>query len=284
MASIHVEKPKSVSIVLSTYNAPKWLEKSLWGFLTQIKKPDEIVIADDGSDDRTAAIINQIQSATKIKIHHVWHEDDGFQKCAILNRAIEEASGDYLIFSDGDCIPRNDFILEHYRHATKSCYLSGGYNKLPLPLSRQITTSHIRSGIIFQPAWLRANGLPINRQLLRLITKGRVADLCNRMTTTNPTWNGHNASGWKTDLLRTNGFDERMRYGGEDCELGDRLVNSGIRPIQIRFSALCLHLEHARGYVNESDKKRNLEIRKRTQRNGIRLTQHGIVQNSRKAA
>ena len=38
-------------------------------------------------------------------IEHVWHEDRGFRKCEILNRAILAASADYLIFTDGDTIP-----------------------------------------------------------------------------------------------------------------------------------------------------------------------------------
>ncbi len=34
-----------------------------------------------------------------------------------MNRAIEAAEGDYLIFSDGDCIPRADYVAAHKMHA-----------------------------------------------------------------------------------------------------------------------------------------------------------------------
>ena len=105
--------PEKVSVVLSTYNMPEWLSKSVWGFACQSLPPHEVLIADDGSRDETRQTIERLRRETKLNIHHVWHEDDGFQKCRILNRAVEQASGDYLLFSDGDCIPRHDFIEQH---------------------------------------------------------------------------------------------------------------------------------------------------------------------------
>ncbi|MCH1497303.1 MAG: glycosyltransferase family 2 protein [Rubripirellula sp.] len=279
-----VSQPKSISIILSTYNAPEWLEKSLWGYSVQSVKPKEIIVADDGSDERTEKVIDRVRARTGLKIKHVWHQDNGFQKCVILNRAIAESSSDYLIFSDGDCIPRRDFVQQHQQRARPYRFLSGGYNKLPMELSRQITLDDISSGDAFQLNWLLCNGLKVGRQELRLKTKGLVSEALNRITTTNPTWNGHNASGWKTDLVQVNGFDERMRYGGEDCELGERLAHSGITPIQIRFSAICLHLDHARGYVNDRDKKRNWEIRQFTRRHRLMVTEYGLKQSNSIAA
>ena len=278
------EKPESISIVLSTYNAPLWLEKSLWGFANQSVQPNEILVADDGSDERTKEVIEKVSHETDLKIQRVWHTDQGFRKCVILNRAIEQASSDYLIFSDGDCIPRGDFIWQHINHAKQKQFLSGGYNKLSMTLSQKINLNDIATGKIFQSDWLRQNGHPFGRQSIRLHTKGRFAGVLNRLTTTQPTWNGHNASGWLSDLIKVNGFDERMRYGGEDCELGERLVNMGVKPKQIRFSAICLHLDHERGYVNEADKRRNMEIRQATRRNRTTYTEHGLHQLVTRAA
>ena len=153
-----------------------------------------------------------------------------------------------------------------------------------MDLSQQINLSDIDSGRAFRLSWLRQHGLRIDRQSLRLQTRGFAASACNRLTTTNPTWNGHNASGWKSDLISVNGFDERMRYGGEDCELGERLVNIGIKPIQIRFSAICLHLDHERGYVNDSDRKRNMQIRQSTRHHRVLRTEFGIRQFGKRAA
>ena len=43
----------------------------------------------------------------------------------------------------------------------------------------------------------------------------------NTFTPTKASWNGHNASGWLSDILAVNGFDERMQYGGQDREFGE---------------------------------------------------------------
>ena len=281
--SIMRQTPEKVSVVLSTYNMPTWLAKSVCGFACQSQVPYEVLIADDGSRDETKQTIERLQQETNLRIRHVWHKDDGFQKCRILNRAIERAEGDYLIFSDGDCIPRFDFVEQHLRAARPGRFLSGGYYKLPMSLSQRLEEIDIRTGRAFSVAWLRANGLPFSHRLLRLSAGPRSAGLLNALTTTRPTWNGHNASGWTSDILRAGGFDERMRYGGEDRELGERLVNAGLRPIQIRFHAICLHLDHARGYVNKADLNNNRRIREATRKAGATVTEYGLGRSTKAA-
>ena len=270
------QRPKLLSVILSTYNMPEWLEKSLWGYARQDHTDFEVVIADDGSDHRTADLIERFRRDSKLRLKHVWHEDNGFQKCRILNRAIEAAEGDYVLFSDGDCIPRRDFVQLHSHAAKRGQFLSGGYFKLPMELSQQISQSDIESGNAFSVAWLRANGLPFSHRLIRLCSGKNGAKVLNRLTTTRPTWNGHNASGWMDDLLSVNGFDERMRYGGEDREMGERLENMGIRGTQVRFQAVCLHLDHARGYVTEEHLRENRVIRDETRHSRLTYTDYGI--------
>ena len=94
------------SVIISTYNQPTWLAKVLCGYLEQTFKDFELLIADDGSDSRTAEVIANFQQIADFPVKHIWHPDEGFQKCAILNKATLAASADYLIFTDGDCVPR----------------------------------------------------------------------------------------------------------------------------------------------------------------------------------
>lgn len=276
MTTLPKASPELISVVLSTYNSPDWLEKVVWGYACQTKRNFELVIADDGSTSETAELIAELRHQTGLSIRHVWHEDNGFQKCRILNRAIEQAAGDYFVFSDGDCIPRTDFLEQHFLAATPGRFLSGGYYKLPMDLSQRISVDDIRSGRAFSLSWLRRHGLPLSHRWLRLCAGGVWARLLNRLTTTKPTWNGNNASGWASDIRRANGFDERMRYGGEDRELGERLENAGVRGKHIRFQSVCLHLDHARGYVNEEDLDRNLQIRRETKASHRTQTEHGL--------
>lgn len=266
-----------VSVVISTYNSPEWLEKVLWGYECQTYKDFELVIADDGSGESTRDTINRFREQSGIEIIHVWHEDRGFQKSEILNKAIQASTTDYLLFSDGDCIPRKDFVGVHVRNAAPGYFLSGGYFMLPIETSQVITKADIQSGDAFSVAWLKQNGLEGTYKTLKLTSTGSLQRFLNFATPTKATWNGHNSSGWKKDLLAVNGFNEQMQYGGQDRELGERLMNKGIKGKQIRYSAVCIHLEHKRGYKTVESIRKNKDIRKETKVMKKTWTDFGIV-------
>jgi len=263
------------SVIFSTYNSPAWLEKVLWGYAIQSHTDFEIVVADDGSTHETADLIETMRRSTGLALNHVWHEDRGFRKCTILNRAIVAAQSEYLIFTDGDCIPRDDFVATHARLARPGRFLSGGLVRLPMELSQQITKADILSGRATNRVWLATQGLGWKtlRKLQRNAVFARVMDLT---ATTRPTWNGHNASAFKHDVLRVNGYDERMEHGGLDRELGERLVNAGVRPTQIRHRAACVHLDHGRGYCRPEALQLNRQIRRHTRDESVTYTPFGI--------
>lgn len=270
-------KLKNNSVILSTYNAEEWLEKVLWSYTVQTYRDFEIVIADDGSGDETKKLIEEFKSKTEIPILHVWHPDNGFQKSAILNKAILATNSDYIIMSDGDCIARKDFVEQHMKYRNAGYFLSGGYSKLPMDVSKSITREDILTGRCFDVNWLKKNGLESSFRNNKINSKGFKSRLLNWLTPTTATWNGHNSSGWKKDILDANGFDERMQYGGQDRELGERLFNRGIKSKQIRYSAICLHLDHPRGYKTKESIDKNLAIRANTRKNKVARTPFGIV-------
>ena len=157
----------SIGVIISTYNNPAWLEKVLWGYLFQTHPADEIVIADDGSKEDTRRLIESFKD--KLPIKHVWHEDNGFQKSRILNSAILASASDYLIFTDQDCIPRKDFIATHAAYAEKGYFLSGGYFKLPMDISKQLTYNDIKSENAFSLSWLKEQHMKCNFKCTKLI-------------------------------------------------------------------------------------------------------------------
>ena len=207
---------------------------------------------------------------------------EGFKKTGILNKAIFESQADYLIFSDGDCIPRRDFIEAHVSHAEPGRFLSAGTFCLPLATSKKIARDDIVDGRAFELAWLRRHGLGPVLKWFKLTATGRTADFLNTLTTTRATWNGHNSSAWKSDVLAVNGFDERMLYGGEDREFGERLKHHGIKPKQIRFSAVCVHLDHTRGYATKESWSRNDAIRTQTRCSRASWTEFGIQRSGKR--
>ncbi len=268
-----------MSIIISTYNHPEWLEKVLWGYHTQIYKDFEVIIADDGSTEETKQLIKKMQKEVFYPIIHQWQKDDGFQKCKILNKAIVACNTDYIVMSDGDCIPRSDFLEVHHHKKQKGYFLSGGYFMLPMDISNTITKDDILEKRCFNINWLKENGLKSSFKNNKLTATRIKSKLLNFITPTNASWNGHNASGWKADILAINGFDERMQYGGQDRELGERLFNYGIKSKQIRYSAVCVHLDHSRGYKTPESIAKNLEIRNYTKKNNIIRTPFGIVKD-----
>lgn len=265
-----------LSVVLTTYNHPEWLEKVLWGYGAQTYRDFEVLVADDGSDDRTRALLDRMRPTAGFALRHVWHEKQGFRKCTILNAAIARAEGEYIFFSDGDCIPRRDLLAVHAGLATRGRFLSGGYLKLPMETSEAITQDDVASGRATDFAWLRAHGTPSDKQSRRLAWGPLMSRLLDAVTTTGATFNGHNSSAWRDDLVRVNGFDERLEWGGLDREIGERLENAGVRGRQVRHRALVVHLDHGRGYKRTEAIAKNRAIRDEVAARRLTRTEHGL--------
>jgi len=264
------------SVIISTYNAVEWLEKVLWSYARQTVESFELIIADDGLGAETAKLIADFKVKATFPVIHVWQEDAGFQKTKILNKAILACRTDYIIMSDGDCIVRKDFVAKHLKKRKKGRFLSGGYYKLPMSISKLISKEDIDLGRCFELKWLLKNGLSKSFKNNKLNAEGIKEEFLNSFTPSKATWNGHNASGWREDILAVNGFDERMQYGGEDREMCERLKNLGIKGKQIRYSAICLHLDHERSYKTQESIKLNKKIRKYTRTKHIKVTPYGI--------
>jgi hypothetical protein len=167
-------------------------------------------------------------------------------------------------------------VETHLLFAQKGYFLSGGMLRLPLALSQQIAYQDISSQDAFKIQWLWAHGFPKNIKISKLVKAPWFKKFMNTITPTNASWNGHNASAWKADILAINGFNEDMHYGGQDREFGERLFNYGIQSKQIRYSAVCLHLEHGRPYKTKESIQRNKAIRKMVKTTRNIKTPNGI--------
>jgi glycosyltransferase involved in cell wall biosynthesis len=266
-----------LSVLITTYNSEAWLEKVLVGYSNQTETDFELVIADDGSDDKTKRVIEKFSGFYKYPIQHIWQEDNGFQKCIILNKAIVAAKSDYLLFTDGDCIPRQDFVATHLKYKEIGFFLSGGYFKLPMDVSIKISEENIKSQDCFSIKWLLKNGLKANFKISKLTKNKLLAHFLNWLTPTKRTFNGHNTSCFKADLIAVNGFNEDMQYGGLDRELGERLFNFGLFSKQIRYNAICVHLDHKRSYATKETWEKNFAIREFNKNNVVTSVKNGII-------
>ena len=154
----------------------------------------------------------------------------GFRKNAILNRAIATSEAEFLVFIDGDVLVRPDFVGRHLELARPDRWSSGSLIRLDAAATAAVTEALVASGRVFERDWLKANRA-IDRFGTWLKTRPLPSPLLaalDRVTPVQKAWGGANSSAFRAAILKVNGFDESMQYGGEDKDLGVRLTNSGV--------------------------------------------------------
>jgi glycosyltransferase involved in cell wall biosynthesis len=269
----------STEVIVTTYNNPAALNLVLAGLFYQSTGDFNICIADDGSGDATKSLVNDWTSEfTQSRLRHVWHPDTGFTKNKILNNAIASSNADYLIFIDGDCIASPLFVSRHLELRKKNYFVSGGVIRMPSKVTSTICRQIIQSGLIFTFDWLRNNSCitSVGSFLKSNTLPSNISSFLEFISPVKKTWNGGNSSGWRSDLLSVNGFNEDLTHGAEDIELGVRLKNIGIKFSSIRYSALLLHIDHSRPYANVEIAASNKRFVESVKKSKIYWTQNGI--------
>ncbi len=228
----------SVSVILSTYNRARYLELSLLGYMRQTCKDFEVVVVDDGSTDDTAAVIEKYKAIAPFTIKHLWQENKGFRLAKIRNEGVKASQYDYLVFSDGDCIPKADFIRTHVSNSGENYIIGGGHVRLSKDCSDALTVEAVSEGVYekFLTDDVMA-GLKCKQRkniFYMLVGKKR-----------RPKFLGLNFSVSKKALCEVNGFDENYHgWGQEDSDLRERLKRNGLKPKSILTQAIVFHLYH----------------------------------------
>ena len=224
-----------LSLVISAYNRPDALAKTLAGVARQSRPPDEVLIADDGSGQPTRDLAQAWIKSQPFPARHVWHEDQGFRKTAILNQTILAAGGDYLVFTDGDCVPHPKYVSDHAALAERGYWVQGrrcfvreefvpGFEADKIPAWGWMLAGKITGA---------AKGIRWPFAIVRRDTRQRGIIGCNM-------------GFWRDDLIAVNGFDEDYTgWGtGEDSDIGTRLYHLGRRRKFVYGRAITFHLNH----------------------------------------
>ena len=210
------------TLLITTYNRPDALELCLMSVLRQTHLPDELLIADDGSTPDTKELIDNYRAKFPIPLVHIWHEDKGFRRTVILNRAFLVAKGDYIIQVDGDLILEKHFIADHINFAKEKCIAKG--RRVCLSQKEQI--GYLRKRVsrllfFFKGTTMREHGIRIPFYNLLFSPKEKA---------TGDGVGGGNMAYWKADALAINGYNMDIQgWGPEDWEFAQRLVHFGCK-------------------------------------------------------
>jgi len=227
-----------ISVVVTTYNNPDALVRVLEGLMFQERRPDEVVVADDGSGPETAQLVFDFSKGATFPVKHVWQEDHGFRAARARNEAVKQSSGDYIVFMDGDCVPEMHYIEDHESLAEKGYFVQG----------TRVLLDELAS-IAFGPETANSMG-----DVLKIILSGHIGNAHHliRMPFF-PAWRSTSMKGIKTcsfgifreDVMAVNGFNEAfVGWGREDSEFAARLYKYGLKRKEHSFMAACFHLWH----------------------------------------
>lgn len=235
-----------LAIVIAVHNKPQNLRFLFAAFSRQSFKNFELIIADDGSGTEIAQIVEEAKHTYGFSIIYLWQEYNGWQKNTMLNNAIRTATTDYIVFTDGDCIPGKDFVLDHFTYREQGKVLLGRRVEHGERWGKSLTMKKILSGQFEKYTiqdWIDGLqgksltlecGFRITNNLLRNVT-GEVKSVL-----------GSNFSTYKEHLIAVNGFDEDYHGPGcgEDSDICYRLNLIGITGKSLRNLAIQYHIYH----------------------------------------
>lgn len=261
----------SASVVMPTFNKARYLDLTLASFLHQTSRDYEIVITDDGSTDATQDVIARYHG--RLNLQYLRQPNRG--RAAARNAAIQQASGDIIIFADDDRLASPDFVAAHvasFSHAAE--------RKLVLGWQYSVLTWWSRGMDLWQrvlPVFVRSpelTGRLLAQEELQVVTAEDVehhfARVLDSVSLPEPWWEGRvmptleafgddlsafrlcwslgttgNMSVTRERLLEVGMFDEAFsQWGLEDTELSYRLVHAGHRTV-VNRDALNFHQIHA---------------------------------------
>ena len=233
-----------ISFIVLTYNRTDALLAVLRALAAQCGPGHEVVIADDGSRPAAVKELYDYLPTFNCPVRHIWHPDTGFTAAACRNLGAHFASGDYLVFLDGDCIPNKRFVSAHTGLAERGFFVNGSRVLLSQTLSDQVLRE--KKNLLTQPLifWLKARLRGDSNKVLHVLSWERRLFRVKQGFI----WRGIrscNFGVWRSDFIAVNGFDETFKgWGHEDADLVLRLGKRGLKRKNGFLATEVFHLWH----------------------------------------
>ncbi len=189
----------TVSIIIPTYNAGKYIQGALSSVFAQSFEDFEIIIVDDGSVDDTAEQVKVVQDS---RIVYCYKENQG--PAAARNHGLQLAKGEYIAFLDVDDLWKPNKLEAHLNLMQNSPRMGMSFSWFQILFDEPVPR--------FESPWFA----PPQKQTLGF------ADFLER------NWTGHSSSVvLRTQCMRDcKGFDENF-YTGEDYYLWLQIAQKG---------------------------------------------------------
>ena len=229
------------SVVVACYDQGDVLPLALAGLASQGLRDMEVILADDGSREDYSPLLREWSRRFAHGIQHVRHEDRGFRKTRILNRAVRVSRFEALLFTDADCVAHPAFVGGHVGCLVPGTAATGRRAHLPREAFPSVEE-------------ILARGMTVSlARLLALRLLGRASVVEHGVffpwfaEAAGAGILGSNFSVLKADLTAINGFNEEYEeWGtGEDTDLDLRLRLGGARVRAFRTKLVQYHIAHA---------------------------------------
>jgi len=246
-----------ISFIVLTYNRTDALLAVLRSLAEQCDGTYEVLIADDGSRQDQVEMLYERCPAFKCPVRHLWHPDTGFTASRARNLAAHHATGEYLVFLDGDCIPNKGFVAQHTVLAEAGFFVNGSRVLLSQRLTSQVLNEAI--DLPHCPAWFwlhaRFRG-DCNKVLHLVVWPWHLFRVQQGFK-----WRGIrscNFGVWQRDFIGVNGFDETFQgWGHEDADLALRLSHLGIQRKNGFMATEVFHLWHPESKRDQESVNKN---------------------------
>jgi len=96
----------SISVIIATLNRSELLKDTLDSLTRQSRQPDEVIVVDNGSTDKTREVVSSFNNRLKIK--YVFEEVRGIPYAR--NTGVRNATGDIIASIDDDCVADEDWL------------------------------------------------------------------------------------------------------------------------------------------------------------------------------